>query len=590
MEKELKKCFAGVEMDSVWKVYARKADFNEIGKKYGIDPVIARIIRNRGVEGWENLERYINGSRKDFCDGFLMKDMEKGVKIIAGKIRKKDKIRIIGDYDVDGVSSIFILLKGLKKLNANVDYVIPHRIVDGYGINEKLIQDAADAGVDTIITCDNGIAAMEQIAFAKSLNMTVVVTDHHDIRFEETDGEKRYIIPQADAVINPKQADCGYPFKELCGAAVAYKFIECLCRSMQENDRDFMDSLLEMAAVATVGDVMDLQGENRIIVKEGLKLLNHTKNPGLRSLMELNGISPGNLSAYHIGFIIGPCLNASGRLDTARRSLELLMADHKADADRLAGDLKAFNEERKNLTLKQTEIASEMVETTGLSKDNVLVVYLPDCHESIAGIIAGRLRERYYKPVFVITDSEEGLKGSGRSIEGYNMFEKLLMVSDLMTKFGGHPMAAGVSLPKENLEEFRRRLNEDANLTEKELTPVEWIDVAMPVDYITEEFISQLNILEPFGKGNEKPSFADRNLMVSRVNIIGKNRNVLKLQLTNERGNTIEALKFNADENMLSEVKTGDLLSVIYYPSVNEFNGKKTLQIVIREMRVQKTL
>lgn len=577
-------------MDSVWKVYARKADFNEIGKKYGIDPVIARIIRNRGVEGWENLERYINGSRKDFCDGFLMKDMEKGVKIIAGKIRKKDKIRIIGDYDVDGVSSIFILLKGLKRLNANVDYVIPHRIVDGYGINENLIQDAADAGVDTIITCDNGIAAMEQIAFAKSLNMTVVVTDHHDIRFEETDGEKRYIIPQADAVINPKQADCGYPFKELCGAAVAYKFIECLCRSMQENDRDFMDSLLEMAAVATVGDVMDLQGENRIIVKEGLKLLNHTKNPGLRSLMELNGISPGNLSAYHIGFIIGPCLNASGRLDTARRSLELLMADHKADADRLAGDLKAFNEERKNLTLKQTEIASEMVETTGLSKDNVLVVYLPDCHESIAGIIAGRLRERYYKPVFVITDSEEGLKGSGRSIEGYNMFEKLLMVSDLMTKFGGHPMAAGVSLPKENLEEFRRRLNEDANLTEKELTPVEWIDVAMPVDYITEEFISQLNILEPFGKGNEKPSFADRNLMVSRVNIIGKNRNVLKLQLTNERGNTIEALKFNADENMLSEVKTGDLLSVIYYPSVNEFNGKKTLQIVIHEMRVQKTL
>ncbi len=518
------------------------------------------------MEGWENLERYINGSRKDFQDGFLMKDMETGVKIIADKIQKKAKIRIIGDYDVDGVSSIFILLKGLKKLNADVDYVIPHRIVDGYGINEKLIQDAADSGVDTIITCDNGIAAIEQIAFAKSLNMTVVITDHHDIRFKETDGEKQYIIPQADAVINPKQKDCGYPFKELCGAAVAYKFIECLCRSMQENDREFMDSLLEMAAVATVGDVMDLQGENRIIVKEGLKLLNHTKNLGLRSLMELNGISPGNLSAYYIGFIIGPCLNASGRLDTARRSLELLMAEHKADADRLAGDLKAFNEERKNLTLEQTEIASEMVETTELSKDNVLVVYLPDCHESIAGIIAGRLRERYYKPVFVITDSEEGLKGSGRSIEGYHMFEKLLMVSDLMTKFGGHPMAAGVSLPKENLEEFRRRLNEDANLTEKELTPVEWIDVAMPVDYITEDFISQLNILEPFGKGNEKPSFADRNLMVSRVHIIGKNRNVLKLQLTNERGNTIEALKFNADENMLREVKTGDLLSVIYYP------------------------
>lgn len=581
-------------MDSVWKVYAKKADFNAIGERYGIDPVIARIIRNRDVEGWENLERYINGSRKDFFDGKIMKDMDKGVHIIASKIREGAKIRIIGDYDVDGVSSIFILLKGLKKLGADVDYVIPHRIMDGYGINESLIQDAFDAGVDTIITCDNGIAAMEQIAFAKSLNMTVVVTDHHDVRFEEEDGVRTYIIPNADAVINPKQETCAYPFKELCGAAVAYKFIECLTGMMIANGDvvleeypQFMDSLLEMAAVATIGDVMELKGENRIIVKEGLKLLNQTKNPGLRSLMELNGITQGGLSAYHIGFIIGPCLNASGRLDTASRSLELLMADTKADADRLAGDLKAFNDERKNLTLEQVAKAAEMVDMTELSKDNVLVVYLPECHESIAGIIAGRLRERYYKPVLVITNSEEGLKGSGRSIEGYNMFEKLLNVSDLMTKFGGHPMAAGVSLPKENLEEFRRRLNEDANLTEKELTPIEWIDVAMPIDYITEDLILQLNILEPFGKGNEKPCFADKNLMVARVNIIGKNRNVLKMQLTNERGNIIEALKFNADEGLLSEIKSGDLISVIYYPSINEFNGKKTLQIVVNEIRKQ---
>lgn len=581
-------------MNSVWKVYAKKADFNEIGQRYNIDPVIARIIRNRDVQGFEELECYINGGRKDLFNGKLMKDMEKGVEIIASKIREGAKIRIIGDYDVDGVSSIFILLKGLKALKADVDYVIPHRITDGYGINESLIQDAFDAGVDTIITCDNGIAAMEQITFAKSLNMTVVVTDHHDVRFEEEDGVRTYIIPNADAVINPKQENCGYPFKELCGAAVAYKFMECLTVMMVENGdvvieeyQQFMDSLLEMAAVATIGDVMELKGENRIIVKIGLGLLNQTKNLGLRSLMELNGISKGTLSAYHIGFIIGPCLNASGRLDTASRSLELLMAENKADADRLAGDLKAFNDERKNLTLEQAAKAADMVDTTELSKDNVLVVYLPECHESIAGIIAGRLRERYYKPVLVITNSEEGLKGSGRSIEGYNMFEKLLKVSDLMTKFGGHPMAAGVSLPKDNLEEFRRRLNEDANLTEEDLTPIEWIDVAMPIDYITEELISQLNILEPFGKGNEKPCFADRNLMVSRVNIMGKNRNVLKMQLTNERGNTIEALKFNADEGLLSEIQSGDLISVIYYPSINEFNGKKTLQIVVNEIRKQ---
>lgn len=576
-------------MNSVWKVYGKKADFNKIGEQYGIDPVIARIIRNRDVEGEENLERYINGSRKNFYDGFLMKDMRKGVEIIADKIASGAKIRIIGDYDVDGVSSIFILLKGLKALSADVDYVIPHRITDGYGINEHLIQDASDAGVDTIITCDNGIAAMEQIAFARNLGMTVVVTDHHDIRFVEEEGRKKFIIPDADAVINPKQEDCTYPFKELCGAAVAYKFIECLLayHGREKEDDIFLDSLLEMAAVATIGDVMELQGENRIIVKEGLRLLNNTKNPGLRSLMELNGISQGTLSAYHIGFIIGPCLNASGRLDTASHSLELLMAEDKASADRLAGDLKAFNDERKNLTMEQAEKAAEMVDNTELSRDNVLVVYLPECHESIAGIIAGRLRERYYKPVFVITDSEDGLKGSGRSIEGYNMFEKLLKVSSLMTKFGGHPMAAGVSLPGENLDEFRKRLNEDAGFTEKELTPVEWIDAAMPVDYITEELIAQLGILEPFGKGNEKPSFADKNLMVTRLNIIGKNRNVLKMNLTNERGYTIEALKFSADEKLLSEIHEGDLLSVIYYPSVNEFNGKKTLQIVVHELRKQ---
>lgn len=585
-------------MESVWKVYAKKADFCKIGEKYNIDPVIARIIRNRDVVTDEEIKVYLKGSRADLFDGFLMKDMDKAVSIILEKIAERAKIRIIGDYDVDGVSSIYILMKGLKAAGACADYVVPHRVADGYGINENLVKNAFDAGVDTIITCDNGIAAIEQINYAKQLGVTVVVTDHHDIRFEtDDDGNKNYEIPKADAVINPKQTDCAYPFKELCGAAVAYKLVECLLKRAFEMQQassliitkerypHFMDDLLSVAAVATVGDVMKLQGENRIIVREGLKLLNNTKNLGLRSLMELNELGQGNLSAYHIGFIIGPCLNASGRLDSAEHSIELLMAETKAEADRLAGDLKAFNDERKNLTLLQTEAAMEMIDGTKLADDNVLVVFLPECHESIAGIIAGRLRERYYKPSFVITKGEEGLKGSGRSIEGYNMFEHLLKVSDLLTKFGGHPMAAGVSLPTDNLEEFRRKLNEQAGLTKEDLTPVEWIDVPMPIGYITENIVDQLSILEPFGNGNEKPVFADRDLTISRMSVIGKNRNVLKMNLTDANGHTIEALKFNVDDAFVSEWKTGDVVSVIYYPSVNEFNGRRTLQIVVKEMR-----
>ncbi len=575
-------------MNTVWKVYGKKADFKKIGEQYHIDPVVARIIRNRDVVGEEALRQYLCGTRADLYDGILMKNMEKAVRILSQKITDKAYIRIIGDYDVDGVSSIYILLSGLQELGAKVDYVIPHRIVDGYGINEKLIQDAYDAGVDTIVTCDNGIAAIEQIEFARSLGLTVIVTDHHDIRFEENDaGEKEYILPRADAVVNPKQADCPYPFKELCGAAVAFKLVECLYKQKQFTDigKEVLLRLFEMAAVATVGDVMDLQGENRIIVKEGLKLLNHTRILGLRSLMELNGISKGSLTAYHIGFILGPCLNASGRLDSASRSLALLMAETKADADRLAGDLKAFNDERKNLTNRQVEEAVLQVEQTDLKNDDVLVVYLKDCHESIAGIIAGRLREKFYKPVLVITDAEEGLKGSGRSIEGYNMFEKLLEVSDLMTRFGGHPMAAGVSLPRENLTAFRERLNANAGLTETDLTPVEWIDVPMPVGYITEELISQFDLLEPFGKGNEKPSFADKNLMITRIALIGKSRNVLKMNLTDSYGYTVEAVQFHVEEDALQQWKCGDMVSVLYYPSVNEYNGKRTLQIVVKEMR-----
>jgi single-stranded-DNA-specific exonuclease len=582
-------------MRAIWKVYAKKADFKGIGEKYGIDPVIARIIRNRDVVSEEEIELYMNGSRRDLYDGFLMKDMEKAISILREKISLGKNIRIIGDYDIDGVTSICILLKGLTAAGARVDYVVPHRVNDGYGINERLIKDAYDAGVDTIITCDNGISAIEQIKYAKELGVTVIVTDHHDIRFEQSGDERTYILPCADAVVNPKQEDCQYPFKGLCGAVVAYKLVECLLKRLltdgfemlkiSENDfSQFMDELLEFAAIATVGDVMVLQGENRIIVREGLKLINNTDNLGLKSLMELNSISRGSLSAYHIGFVIGPCLNASGRLDSAGYAVELLLAKNKADADRLAGDLKAFNDERKKLTAEQTQAAIELVENTSLKDDNVLVVYLPKCHESIAGIIAGRLREKYYKPTLVITESEEGLKGSGRSIEGYNMFEHLLSVGDLMTKFGGHPMAAGVSLKPDKLETFRTKLNEQANLTEKELTPVEMIDVPMPLDYISEELIEQLSVLEPFGNGNEKPVFADKNLKVVSINVIGKNKNVLKLLLKNENGRVFEAVKFGVEETELDEVHINDSISVIYYPSINEYNGKRSVQIVIKQI------
>ncbi len=582
-------------MRAIWKVYAKKADFKGIGEKYGIDPVIARIIRNRDVVSEEEIELYMNGSRRDLYDGFLMKDMEKAISILREKISLGKNIRIIGDYDIDGVTSICILLKGLTAAGARVDYVVPHRVNDGYGINERLIKDAYDAGVDTIITCDNGISAIEQIKYAKELGVTVIVTDHHDIRFEQSGDERTYILPCADAVVNPKQEDCQYPFKGLCGAVVAYKLVECLLKRLltdgfemlkiSENDfSQFMDELLEFAAIATVGDVMVLQGENRIIVREGLKLINNTDNLGLKSLMELNSISRGSLSAYHIGFVIGPCLNASGRLDSAGYAVELLLAKNKADADRLAGDLKAFNDERKKLTAEQTQAAIELVENTSLKDDNVLVVYLPKCHESIAGIIAGRLREKYYKPTLVITESEEGLKGSGRSIEGYNMFEHLLSVGDLMTKFGGHPMAAGVSLKPDKLETFRKKLNEQANLTEKELTPVEMIDVPMPLDYISEELIEQLSVLEPFGNGNEKPVFADKNLKVVSKNVIGKNKNVLKLLIKNENGRVFEAVKFGVEETELDEVHINDSISVIYYPSINEYNGKRSVQIVIKQI------
>lgn len=565
-----------------WRIFAKKADFKEIAEKYNIDQVIARIMRNRDIIGDEAIAQYLHGNRDDLYSGMLLKDMEKAVAILESCIEERKKIRIIGDYDIDGVSATYILLKGLRYLGANVDYVIPHRVNDGYGININLVEEAANEGVDTILTCDNGIAQIEQIARAKELGMTVIITDHHEVHYEEAEnGEHKFILPPADAIINPKQEDCNYPFKGLCGGAVAYKLMECMLS--ERGSQELLDSLLEMAAFATIGDIMELRGENRILVKEGLKLLNNTKNLGMRSLIETNGLTLGHISSYHISFVLGPCINASGRLESASFSLELLLAEDEKKANELAIKLTELNEERKRITEEQKLRAFDIAEQQ-YSEDKVLVIYLPECHESIAGIIAGKVRERYYKPTIVLTDGEHGVKGSGRSIETYNLFEHLQQVKELMVQFGGHPMAAGVSLLPENVDEFRRRLNEQSGLTEEDLIPKEWIDVAMPVDYVTERLVDQLDLLEPFGNGNSKPVFADNNLLVKKIDLIGKNRNTLKLTLVNERGYTMEAVKFGSDEAEYASINVGNRLKIVYYPSVNEFRNVKTLQIVVKNI------
>ena len=482
-----------------WMIYSKRADFAEIGKRFSIDPVTARVIRNRDVVGEEEIQKYLCGTKEDMYSPWLLKDMDKAVEILEQKLAEKKKIRIIGDYDADGVNATCILLKGLKRCGAEVDSEIPHRMHDGYGINERLIEKAKEDNVDTIVTCDNGIAAMNQTIYAKELGITMIITDHHDVPYEEDKAGRVYLVPPADAVINAKQRDCAYPFKELCGAGIAYKLIQAMYERLGISAQEAY-KLLEFAAVATVGDVMELRDENRIIVKEGLIRLRQSDYPGLRSLMYVNGIDPTALNSYYIGFIIAPCLNAGGRLDTANRALSLLLCEEKSEADRMAGELKALNDSRKLLTMRETKKACEILDKSGAT-DKVLVVYLPECHESLAGIIAGRLKEHYYKPAFVLTKTEQGLKGSGRSIEGYSMFEELVKCREYLDKFGGHPMAAGLSLREENLEPFKKALNENCTLTPEDYTCKRWIDVQMPLGYITKELIRGFSVLEPFGRG-----------------------------------------------------------------------------------------
>ena len=571
-----------------WFVSAKRADFQEIGRKFGIDAVTARLIRNRDVVGDEAVWEYLYGSRKDLYAPQLMKDCRKTAEILKEKIAEKKKIRVIGDYDIDGVNATCILYKGLIRCGAEADVEIPDRMKDGYGLNKNLIQYAYEEGIDTILTCDNGIAAVDEIAEAKRLGMTVLITDHHELQER---------IPAADAIVNPKQPECTYPYKSLCGAAVAYKLMICLyelCGIPVEET----DAFIEFAAIATVGDVMDLTGENRILVKEGLKMINQTSNRGLKALIRANGLEDAQISSYHIGFVLGPCINASGRLDTAKRALELLLAEDDAVAEDLAHTLKELNDERKDMTQQGVAQAIELIEEGVLKEDKVLVVYLPDCHESLAGIIAGRIRERYHKPGFVLTDAADGLKGSGRSIEAYNMFAEMSKCAELFTKFGGHPMAAGLSLPRENMEAFHKKINENSVLTEDDFIPKVTIDVPMPISYITERLVEELGLLEPFGKGNTKPLFAEKSLNILSARILGKNRNVIKLQVLGAAGTVMEAMYFGdverfqeylrekfghtETEKLFQGRENAVTLSLAYYPGINEFRGNRTLQIVIQ--------
>lgn len=567
-----------------WFVAMKKADFNGIAEKYQISPIIARLMRNRDVIGDEAIDFYLNGTVEDLYDGLLMKDMDRAVDILKEKIEEGKKIRVIGDYDIDGVNATYILQQGLAGLGADVDTDIPDRIKDGYGLNQMLIDRALEDDVDTIITCDNGIAAMNEIAYGKENGMTIVVTDHHEVPYLEENGEKKYLLPPADAVVDPHRADCEYPFKGLCGAAVAYKLVEVLYRVSGKSEQEvehLQESLMENVAIATIGDVMDLVGENRVFVKKGLELLKTTKNEGLHALMQCTGVDTANLNTYHIGFVIGPCINAGGRLDTAKRALELLNASNRREAVTLAADLKELNDSRKEMTEEGVEEAVRQIESSSWKDDQVLVVYLPECHESIAGIIAGRIKERYYRPTFVLTKGETGVKGSGRSIEAYDMFAEMSRCRELFTKFGGHKLAAGLSLEEENVEVFRKRINELADLTEEDLQMKVSIDMRLPFPYINEELIRELKILEPFGKGNGKPLFAESKLRVIQPRIFGKNRNVLKCRLEDQQGNQMEAVYFGEVEDCLRQMEKKQIMSFTYYPSINEYMGRRTIQLTI---------
>lgn len=584
-----------------WIEIRKGGNFMEMAKKYGIDPLIARIIRNRDITDEKEITEYLYGGKEALHNPHLLKDVDKAAEIIAEGIAGKKAMRIIGDYDIDGVNATYILLEGIRRCGGNVDAAIPDRMKDGYGINEHLIEQALSDGKELLITCDNGIAAINEINFAKEKGMTVVVTDHHEIPYRNTEQGKEFLRSNADAIVNPKQNDCLYPCKGICGAVVAWKLVQVLYERMDIPVVE-ADIFIENAGFATVGDVMDLTGENRILVKLGLKALEHTKNPGMKALIAKNKLSDKPLSAYHIGFVLGPCINASGRLDTAKRSLELLLERDEVKASALAGELVELNESRKYMTQQETQKALEQIEKEGREKDKVLVVYLPECHESLAGIIAGRIREAYQRPVFVLTRGEEGVKGSGRSIEAYSMFDKMTEVAELFTKYGGHPMAAGLSMQEEDIDKLREQLNQKAELSEEDMAEVVRLDAVLPMSYFTVDTIRQLSVLEPCGKSNTKPVFADRNIRITRANIVGVNRNVLKLHLLDSRGNPVAGVYFGEVEKFLTFLseKFGSeevdaamhgrensiQFAAVYEPAVDTYSGRESVQAIIRRFRL----
>lgn len=583
-----------------WIEIRKGGNFMEMAKKYGIDPLIARIIRNRDITDEKEITEYLYGGKEALHNPHLLKDADKAAEIIAEGIAEKKAMRIIGDYDIDGVNATYILLEGIRRCGGNVDAAIPDRMKDGYGINEHLIEQALSDRKELLITCDNGIAAINEINFAKEKGMTVVVTDHHEIPYRNTEQGKEFLRSNADAIVNPKQNDCLYPCKGICGAVVAWKLVQVLYERMDIPVEE-ADIFIENAGFATVGDVMDLTGENRILVKLGLKALEHTKNPGMKALIAKNKLSDKPLSAYHIGFVLGPCINASGRLDTAKRSLELLLEQDEVKASALAGELVELNESRKYMTQQETQKALEQIEKEGREKDKVLVVYLPECHESLAGIIAGRIREAYQRPVFVLTRGEEGVKGSGRSIEAYSMFDKMTEVAELFTKYGGHPMAAGLSMREEDIDKLREQLNQKAELSEEDMAEVVRLDAVLPMSYFTVDTIRQLSVLEPCGKSNTRPVFADRNIKITRAGIVGVNRNVLKLHLLDSKGNPVAGVYFGEVEKFLTFLseKFGSeevdaamhgkensiQFAAVYEPAVDTYSGRESVQAIIRRFR-----
>ena len=581
-------------------VINKGTDFKGIGNKFHIDPVTARIIRNREVIGDEEIHSFLAGTLQELPDVHLMQDLDLLVELLDQKINEKAKIRIIGDYDIDGVMSSYILYRALTRCGAQVDVAIPNRITDGYGLNRNLITEALECGVDTILTCDNGIAAIEEIAYAKEAGMTVLVTDHHEIPFKDVDGERIYMRSEADAIVNPHQKTCTFPYKDLCGAGVAWAVIVALYEKNNIEQREVED-LLEFVAFATVGDIMSLTGLNRILVKEGLKRIHHTTNIGMRALVSQCGLLPEQIDTYHFGFVLGPCINAAGRLDTARRALRLFISESPEEAAEIADELVVLNEERKEMTRQGVEEAKQLVDEGGYEKDPVLILYLPDVHESIAGIIAGRIRECYYRPTFILTKAEDGVKGSGRSTEEYSMYEQMCKCSNLLTKFGGHPMAAGLSLPEENVELFRKQMNENCPFRAEEIVQTIHIDVPMPVDYVTNALVEEFSILAPFGKDNPKPVFADRNLKISRMWVIGKNQNVLRMTLVSEQGRPLSAIYFGDIEAMrtylVEQYGTQEVekafhgrennmqISIVYSPKINTYKDSDTLQFEIQYYR-----